>query len=89
MLKISLSSCSRSNTVYVRLDGSLLTPWLPELARVIEPILTQGTALQLDLSGLRFVDAAGLAAIQELIGRGVKLSDCSAYVATLLAGVNS
>jgi len=62
------------------LEGRLVGEWVTELQRM----LRQRPYLQLDLSQVRFVDAAGVALLRRLQSEGVVLSSPSPFVAELL-----
>jgi hypothetical protein len=68
----------------LKLEGSLLEPWIAEIERLTVDPGNAGNALQLDLLGLKFADAAGTKFLSELIRRGAKVISCSGYVAAVL-----
>ena len=68
----------------LKLEGSLLEPWIAEVERLTVGPRNAGSGLQLDLSGLKFADAAGTKLLTELIRRGAKVVSCSGYVAAIL-----
>lgn len=81
MMRISRGE--RDGVVVVRVEGKLLDAWLDELRAAIaaEPPRAR---LALDLSGLAFADAAGVALLRELRARGVRIESCSPFVRGLL-----
>ena len=66
----------------VRIDGRLRDGNAVELEKVCESF--EGR-LTLDLSGLRFADAAGIRLLNLLVSRGALLQGVSAYIQLLLA----
>ena len=79
MLKITqIRSANRSVTL--RFEGRLVGPWIGEACKTCEKILAEGCALKLNLGGVDFVDRDGVAFLNKLISRGVKLSACSLFV---------
>jgi ABC-type transporter Mla MlaB component len=76
----------------VALDGKLLGPWVDEVRTIVSSMgrnlgsnLGRCDAVRLNLEGLSFADASGIALLQELHRGGVELFGCSALIAGLLA----
>jgi len=65
----------------VKVDGRLDAEGVPELDRVTHD---EGTALCLDLSGLRLADAEGIAALLRLQKAGAVIQGASPYFKLLL-----
>ena len=83
MLRITLTK-GHDSVSTLRLEGKLLGPWVPELARSCEEFSCSPDCLRLDLSAVTFVDGPGVALLRDLLGRGAALSACSGLVAELL-----
>ena len=83
MLRITQSVDERS-VATLRLEGKLLGLWVEELARSCDELFRWSARVRLDLSSVTFVDDAGLALLQDLLGRGVALAGCSRLIAELL-----
>jgi len=66
------------------LEGRLTHDGLGRFEEACRDLLDQGVPLELDLSGLRFVDAPGVAALQALRREGVELVGASGFVDALL-----
>jgi len=66
------------------LEGRLLGPWVHELAGTVAAASDSPAGLQLDLTGVHYVDAQGLALLRSLQGRGAVLRAVSPFVAELL-----
>ena len=66
----------------IRLEGRLVGPWVDELHRVVRG-LDVGT-LRVELGGLAFADAAGVALLRGLRDSGAELAEASAFIATLI-----
>ena len=79
MLKITQAR-SANRSVTLRFEGRLVGPWIGEACKTCEKILAEGCALKLNLGGVDFVDRDGVAFLNKLISRGVKLSACSLFV---------
>ena len=68
----------------IKVEGKLLEPWVAELNQACLSRINGETIVQLDLSELIFMDQAGIRAIRDLCGRGVRIAACSNIVAELL-----
>jgi ABC-type transporter Mla MlaB component len=79
MLKISEPG-TPNHSVTLKLEGRVVGPWVEELRRVCEPILTKDCSLKLDLTEVSYVDAEGVAMLNGFKARGVKLKNCSPFV---------
>jgi ABC-type transporter Mla MlaB component len=79
MLKISAPG-TPNHSVTLKLEGRVVGPWVEELRRVCEPILTKDCSLKLDLAEVSYVDAEGVAMLNGFKARGVKLKNCSPFV---------
>jgi ABC-type transporter Mla MlaB component len=67
----------------LKLEGKLLKPWVAEVLRSIgEP--QDHPKLQLDLSNVSFVDAAGVELLEGLLARGAEIVACSSFVREML-----
>jgi ABC-type transporter Mla MlaB component len=82
MLRITRSESA--GTAVLLLEGKLLEPWLDEVRRAIADAGRQN-AVQLDLSGLDFVDPTGALLLATLGRRGIVLRAASPLVAGLMA----
>ncbi len=65
-------------------EGRLTRESAHELRAACEAALAEHDALELDVSGLRFVDATGVALLHDLGARGIRLAGCSGFIAELL-----
>ncbi|MGH7375529.1 MAG: STAS domain-containing protein [Candidatus Rokuibacteriota bacterium] len=79
MLKIEVSEMQQER-VTVHLEGQMVGPWVDELRRACEPLLTNGHALILDFSKVSFVDRAGVALCGRLKQGGATIQNCSPFV---------
>ena len=68
----------------LRVEGRLTHQTVEELRMACETVLTEDGALQLDVSGLQFVDPTGVALLRGLTGRGTRLGGCSGFLTELL-----
>ena len=66
------------------LEGNLLKEWIEELQQALTGARSDGAAVGLDLSGLRFIDAEGARFLRECRKRGVSLLGASPFVSALL-----
>lgn len=82
MLRITRDQ-SFEGTVVLKLEGKLLEAWLDELRGAIESS-ADCRSLGIDLTGLRFADAAGVALLRTLATQGASITGCSPFMAGLL-----
>jgi ABC-type transporter Mla MlaB component len=68
----------------LKLEGKLQGPWVLEAQDVCALSGDRASRTRLDLSGLTFSDAEGVAFLRELIRCGVQVVSCSSYIAELL-----
>ena len=75
----------------LRLEGQVTGPWVAELRRVCTDVLGNNghreNHLVLDLAGVSFLDADGIALFRELAGRRVSFTNSSPFIAEQLKGV--
>jgi ABC-type transporter Mla MlaB component len=67
-----------------KLEGKLVGPWVGELERACDELQVPPSGLSLDLSGMTFVDAAGVQLLAELMRRGAMIHGCNGFIAELL-----
>ena len=80
MLRISKSELpDGAHTLVV--EGRLMGPWVAELHRALAET---GAPAAMDLAGLAFADADGVAALRALGRAGTKLVGASAFLAALI-----
>ena len=94
MLKISNLTHTDSRAGYTfKVEGQVIGRWVDELRRVCEEALagnsSLGHRLVLDLDGLSFLDAAGIALFRELAARNVSFTNCSVFIAEQLKEVSN
>jgi len=68
----------------LRIEGRLTHETVEELRMACEAVLTERRSLQLDVSGLQFVDPAGVALLHGGERNGTRLGGCSGFVNELL-----
>jgi anti-anti-sigma regulatory factor len=75
----------------LRLEGQVTGPWVEELRRVCTEVLGNNEHgkghLVIDLAGVSFLDADGIALFRELAARRVLFTTCSTFIAEQLRGV--
>jgi anti-anti-sigma regulatory factor len=69
----------------LKLEGKILGPWVIELRRACEEVCVSTSAFCLDLTGVTFIDSAGLGLMHDLVRQGATLSGCSSFIAELLS----
>jgi len=82
MLRIHKEADGKGRIV-LRLEGSLLSSWVPELAGVLETMATE--TLVIDLASLEYADKEGERLLRALAARA-ELRGCSPFLAELLRG---
>ena len=92
MLRISQGSAqNEGGAISLRLEGQVTGPWVEELRRVCTDRLGNNkhskSNLALDLAGVSFLDADGIALFHELAARRVLFTNCSTFIAEQLKGV--
>jgi anti-anti-sigma regulatory factor len=80
MLKIVLGPTVNGRAI-LRLEGRVIGPWVEEVRRSCDEVLTTGASLTLDCSEVSFADREGVELLRRLRGRDVVLSNCSPFVA--------
>ncbi len=83
MLRISEIGTTR-NSVTLGLEGRMTGPWVQEVRDFCERFLGDGQHLSLDLREVSFVDREGVNLFQNLITRGVALTNYSPFIAERL-----
>jgi len=83
MLKISQTE-PVNHAVTLRLEGRVVGPWVTELRKSCEKVLTEGRSLKLHLADVAFMDAQGVALLASLRSRGVSLLECPPFAAEQL-----
>ncbi len=71
---------SGNGHVSLRLEGRIAGPWVAELWKACEKLLSEGRALKLDLADVTFVDQNGTALLKTFRGRGVRLDEVQPFV---------
>ena len=82
MLRIHQTLEATSTTLV--LEGKFLAPWAGEVRLLAASALARGP-VRLDLAGLAFADAEGMASLQTLRQAGIEFIHVSAFIDNLLA----
>ena len=85
ILRISTVETSRTRET-LRLEGHLGGPWVDELRRSCDRVLSHGRQLTLDLSGVSFIAHDGVGLLRALKVVNVELRNCSAFIALQIEG---
>lgn len=83
MLKISHID-SMNQAIALKLEGRLVGPWVSELQKSCDEVLTGKNGLELHLSEVEFIDSHGAALLASLRRRGVALLQCPPFAAEQL-----
>ena len=92
MLRISQGPAQNERgATCLRLEGQVTGPWVEELRRVCTDALGNNghskSHLVVDLAGVSFLDADGIALFHDLAARRVVFTNWSAFIAEQLKGV--
>lgn len=68
----------------VRVEGQVIGPWVQELRRSCDQVLSGGSELVVDLGAVSFVDRDGVEVLRRLGTGGVALVNCPRFVAEQL-----
>src|SRR5262245_5144595 len=83
MMRVTrLTMADGSETLHV--EGRLTEQTVQELRDACGPVLGGRGAMRLDVSGVQFLDAAGIGLLHELERHGTQLGGCSGFVGELL-----
>jgi STAS domain-containing protein len=83
MLKI-VALPGNGNTATLRVEGRVIGPWVDELRRSCDQILSAGTTVTLDVAEVDFVERDGVRLLKDLMASGVAVVNCSAFVSEQL-----
>ena len=81
MLRISETEGNGITTVH--LEGSLLSAWVDEVRAAVARSAATGS-VRLDLTELRYADAAGIELLRALQAQGIEIASSSPYSSALL-----
>jgi anti-anti-sigma factor len=84
MLRISVLQSSEQ-AMSLRVEGEVTGRWVEELRKSCEEALSRSLHLALDLAGVSFIDAYGIAVLRGLMDRRVVLTNLSSFIAEQLA----
>jgi anti-anti-sigma regulatory factor len=84
MLMLRISSIPTDPGITLKLEGTLMGPWIDELNNAFASAGYE-QSVTLDLGDLTFVDAAGTDALIDILRRGARVAACSRFVAELLS----
>jgi anti-anti-sigma regulatory factor len=82
MLKITTTLDCHGKRV-LRLEGKLLASWVSELLTACREV-NSTTEFELDLAGLSFADSAGIETLRVLADQGLRITNCSPFMAELM-----
>ena len=85
MLKISQTELAH-HAVILRLEGRVVGPWVTQLQKSCEEVLTEGRSVKLHLGEVDFLDAQAVTLLSGLRSRGVSLLECPPFAAEQLKG---
>ena len=68
----------------IRAEGELVADWVGLLAEACDRMRERGMEVQLDLSGLTYVDTTGVSRLRSLEQTGVRLLHCPPLIRTMV-----
>ena len=68
------------------LEGRVVGPWVGELARACEGLRESGRSVELQMSGVSFLDGEAVGFVRGLTDQGVVVLGCSPFVREQLEG---
>jgi hypothetical protein len=74
----------QQSDVILKLEGRLATAWVAELERAIGAAMTGDARVTLDLDGVSFADADGVALVRRAVDRGARLRGGSKFIGALI-----
>ena len=86
MLRISEADRTTERVV-LRLEGDVMGPWVAEMRRACEQVLSEGRRLTLDLGEVSFVEREAVQVLRELMCREVQLINCSPFISEQLKNI--
>jgi anti-anti-sigma regulatory factor len=84
-LRISAGTSS-DHKVSLCLEGSVMGPWVAVLQTACDEARSNGDQVILDLSGVSFIDPAGVVVLRNLKSNGIRLVNCSPFTSMQLNG---
>lgn len=79
MLRISIID-DTGETIRVSAEGSLVGPWVEELRRLSDELLSHDKTITLDLQKVWFVDQMGVALLRDLAMKSVTHINSSPFI---------
>ncbi len=86
MLRLTRISEDNS-TLTLRVEGRIVREWAAFLERECEALFEDFSVVQLDLSGVSYVDTNGLVALRRLRSRPLEISNTPPMIQQLLDGL--
>ena len=83
MLRITTID-ENDKTATLKVEGRIVSDWIGTLERECHGWLEGGKTIDLDLSGVTFIDTQGVASVRTLLTRNVRITRCSALIQSLL-----
>ena len=86
MLRITDMNGNENRGHSLKVEGRIDVEQVEELLRAVSPAMSGTAMVSLDMSGVTFVDRAGVELLHGLRRRGVELRNCSTFIETLVNG---
>ena len=85
MLKISITDQAEKVTT-LRLEGRVIGPWVKELRKACDHVISQGRRVSLDVGEVTFMDREAVALLRRLNGNVLTLVNCPPLLTEQLKG---
>ena len=86
MLRITRAEDRETSVIRVRAEGRVVSDWVEVLERECQMSLEQAQWVEIDLSGVTFIDGRGVEMLRRLRTGRVGIVNCSPVLEDLLSG---
>ncbi len=86
MLRITRAEERETSVIRVRAEGRVVSDWVEVLERECQMSLEQAQWVEIDLSGVTFIDGRGVEMLRRLRTGRFGIVNCSPFLEDLLSG---
>lgn len=86
MLRITRAEDRGTSVIRVRAEGRVISDWVAVLERECQMALAQAQRVEIDLSGVTFIDGRGVEMLRRLRAGRLGIVNCSPFLEDLLSG---
>ncbi len=84
MLRITRAEGREASVITVRAEGRIVSDWVEVLERECAMSLEQAQRVEIDLSGVTFIDGRGIEVLRRLRAGRLGIVNCSPFLEDLL-----